>query len=113
MKPVTAMVPLDRSRAISWSNRARYRLGTLAQPPQFTHLNDAARAYTALCAYLWAMLADRPEDFITPEALAEHVDPEKLGDYIKAIGETLGVGADSPKNALGSTQSPSPASSSA
>lgn len=106
------LVTLDRRRAIAWSNRARYRLGTIKPVPSLEDLNDVRTSYSALVGFLWAMLADRPEEFATPEALAEHVAPERLAEYVEALANAINAAGDSPKNANGSTQSPSPASSS-
>jgi hypothetical protein len=104
-------VALDRTRSIAWSNLAEYRLGSLAQPPLFNDLRNARKSYWAMVAFLWAMLADRPEDFPTPETLAPHVNPDKPVDYVRAIAAAIKERVDE-KNAPGSTSKRSRSSSS-
>ena len=68
-------LPLDCPRPIKWTARAAARLGRLAEPPALRDLasKNPSRGFYALCAYVWAALAEREHPFAEPEDLAEHL----------------------------------------
>lgn len=96
-KPIT--VSLDRPRVIAWSNRADYRLSSLPNPPNWLDLKNPAKSYATLLGYIWAMLVDHPEDFRSPEDLAEHVPLDKISDNIKALCAAISQGNELKKAA--------------
>jgi hypothetical protein len=105
-------VTLDRERRIAWSNRAIYRLGSLARPPSLRDLTDGRKVVSATMAFIWAMLVDGAEDFASPEEVAEHVNIEAAHSYVEKVIAAIPKKDDERKNDDGSTPSPSPASSS-
>jgi hypothetical protein len=103
MKDAPIPVKLDKTRHVAWSNAAVYRLGCIRLKPE--------GGYATLVTMLWASLV--PDDamaFPTPEHLARFVPPERGEEFAAVINKLLEKDTD-PKNADGSTQSPSPASS--
>lgn len=113
--PSTFKVQLDRERSIAFTQRARFRMGTLPAPFEFGDLSKPRKAYAALIAWTWACLVpEDAADFPTPEDLAEYIPAE--ADAVRRVGKALADAINAataePKNASGSTPGPLPASSS-
>ncbi len=111
MTPVT--ISLDRPRQIVFTQRALYRMSTLAAPFEFDDLQKSKKSYGALCAWLWACLAPADaQDFASPEDVSEFV-PAKRDVCQKLAGslaDAINAGS-AEKNAHCSTPGTSPASS--
>jgi hypothetical protein len=110
----TFSVKLDRERRISFTQRAVYRMGTLASPFQFEDMEKPRKSYSALIAWLWACLAPGDaSDFPAPEDVAEHVpvDREVCGRLSATLAEAINAGTVELKNARSSTPGTSPGSS--
>ena len=105
----TVTVELDRKRKLSWDNRAQYRLGSLARPPRPHDFANPRKSFSALCAFLWAMVEG--DDFAAPEDIAPHVDSQRALELMHAVLEAFPKAEDAGKNGDGSTPSSSPASS--
>ncbi len=105
----TVTVELDRKRKIAWDNRAQYRLGSLARPPRPQDFANPRKAFSALCAFLWAMVEG--DDFAAPEDIAPHVDSQRALELMHAVLEAFPKSEEAEKNVGGSTPSSLPASS--
>lgn len=112
MNSPVVTVTLDRERKIAFTNAARFRLGAAAVPFNFEDLRNPRRAFAALCTWVWACLVpEDAKDFATPEAVAEHVPPERQAEVLGSLLKALEAASESRKNGDGSTPKPSPASS--
>jgi hypothetical protein len=108
------LVTLDRPREVRWTNRAQARNSSLERPAAFTDLAKPRRRFYALCAILWAALAERNHPFAEPEDLAEYLSTEAQQlaalDVIKRLIEDASPKKDQPPSAS-STSGPAPSSS--
>jgi hypothetical protein len=102
-------VMLDKPRRIRYSNRALCRHQTLDKPLALSELSKPKRNFATLCQWLWACQTE-DDALESPEALADVIDREKIGELIEALVDAI-TAETKPKNAEGSTPSPSPASS--
>jgi hypothetical protein len=115
MKMFTTVL-LDTPRKIRWSNRAKFRLGSLDKPldlPGTGNARKGIKAITALSQWLWACLFEE-HPFTTPEELSEYVSEDNFADLQATLIQCVNLGLQPPKdskNADSSTPSPSPASS--
>lgn len=116
MNPSPTTVTLDRSRQIAFTQRALFRMGSLATPFEFGDLQKPGKSYAALVAWLWACLVPADAtDFPAPEDLAMHVPAKRdvCRQLAIALAEAVNAGTaeSESKNAPGSTHGTSPASS--
>lgn len=68
------LVTLDKPRAMRWTHRSEYYLGSLERPPvlrDIVHRNPARAAY-ALAAFVWAALVER-DAFTGPEQVFDQL----------------------------------------
>jgi hypothetical protein len=114
LPPKTFTIQVDRPRQIAFTQRALFRMGSLAQPFDWTDLNKPRKSYAALVAWLWACLvSEDAADFPTPEDLAVHVAPERAAckAFAETLADAINAGAQKKSGEYGSTPGPSPASS--
>lgn len=97
---------------LRYSNRARYRIGTLDRPLLLSDINKPKRGFAALAQWLWACLhGDSAKHFETPDDLAAALKDDQVQAAIDALGQAIALSVPSAKNADSSTPKPSPASS--
>lgn len=107
-------IALDRQRQLVFTQRALYRMSTLAAPFEFDDLQKPKKSYGALCAWVWACLSPADAvDFPSPEDVAMHVPTKRdvCQKLATALAEAINAGATEPKNEHSSTPGTSPASS--
>ncbi len=102
-------VMLDKPRRIRYSNRALCRHQTLEKPLSLAELGKPKHNFAALCQWLWACQIE-DDALATPEDVAEVIDRERILDILQTLVDAI-TADNKPKNAEGSTPSPSPASS--
>jgi hypothetical protein len=110
--PVT--VALDKPRQLAFTQRALFRMGSLATPFEFDDIHKPRKSYAALVAWLWACLVPSDAaDFASPEDLAVHVplDRTRCLELAGGLADAINNGATSSKNAPSSTPAISPSSS--
>jgi hypothetical protein len=114
-------VSLDKPRAIRWTHRAEFTLGSITRPPTYTDLahSNPHRAFYALCVFVWAALVEQEHPFAAPSDLAPHL--ESVESQQKAFAALVQALRDAgvleqkktPETASGFEAGPSPSSSSA
>lgn len=72
---------------LRWSNRARYRLSSLPNPPEWQDIQRPAKHTAFIIGHAWAMQVGSNLRYKTPEDLAEAIGEdgqiiEQLGEYI-------------------------------
>ena len=115
MRPAEQIITLDRERRVAFTQRARYRMGTLDAPFDLRDLTKPKKFYGALVAWLWACLVPADAaDFPTPAELADAMpaEPERINALVAAFNAALAAGTVEKKTELKATGL-SPASSSA
>lgn len=113
----TVTVKLDKERTMTYGKRAEYLMSTLPRPFSVQDFKVKRRSGGALIAWVWASLDDQ-RAFGTPEELAEimmDLAPSEVTEVFRLFCETYAAAQvpeeGSPKT-NGSTNSPSPSSSS-
>lgn len=112
MAPTPTLVMLDKERAIAYTQRALFRMGTLDRPFALGELTKKARSYSALVAWLWACLTpEHAIDFPSPEHLAEQVTNERIETLLRSLLAAIEAAFPTEKNGDGSTPGQAPSSS--
>ncbi len=102
--PIPTPIELDKPRAIAFTQRAQYRMGSLERPAALGDLRNPKKSYAALCAWLWACLTPaHVADFPGPEDVAEHVNNENVVRLMEALATAAKASNPPEKNGHGST----------
>lgn len=76
-----------RSAELKWTNRAKYRLGTLQRVPDF---DVPDQVFSAICAWVWALLPkELARRYPAPEDIADDIDIEEIEQYVEAINAAV------------------------
>jgi hypothetical protein len=93
MSPADSIVVvLDKPRALRWTHRAEFKLGSLERPPTYVDLaqDNPHRQFYALCVFVWAALTDRDHPFVTADDIAPYLEKiEAQSAAFKAVVESL------------------------
>lgn len=114
MRPPEQIIVLDRERRIAFTQRARYRMGTLDAPFDLRDLTKPKKFYGALVAWLWACLVPADAaDFPSPAELADAMpqEQERINALVVAFNAALAAGTVE-KKTESTTTGPLPESSS-
>lgn len=86
----------DTEIELKLTNRAEFRLGELANPPQ---LHIRHKAYHGICSWVWAMLPRELEaQYPKPEDLADVITIDRVAEFGAAVADAIYVDRDTGKD---------------